>query len=464
MFVNEDKINLNILIDRLDIVNLIDISYHEKIFKRILRENNSEAFQKILDKDFSVLSFIDEEGRNNLINLYTKYLKSVKYKRLHLLLSKSKFGNILYISIFFENNTIINFDNISIVNSFNNLDFIEDSIVWYYIPSENLPFLNLDERLNSIIDKLDPKFLIRFFEKLFFNDLIKINRDFINSMLILYNFVKEPNYILKRNILASIISGNKELFIDLIKKIIELKVMSIDDIKEKYYELYNALLELGIPIYFNYEFIISDDKIFNNNAWFMLILQKNGSKLLIDPYSEINVNLVQQIYDPYIRLFVTPSNYIGECKIFKIFSFKEIEKIKNISNEEKQKVQILDENEIELKIRIILGESNKTSHAPTERLDVWPHKLYINNNDDIRDGGIIIKGKSYKKVFLKDVSTNIIKGMDEPISLIILIYIGFINDEVKHYFIKECNAHNKLYTFVDLIDLTKLFKAYNVLE
>jgi hypothetical protein len=123
----------------------------------------------------------------------------------------------------------------------------------------------------------------------------------------------------------------------------------------------------------------------------------------------------------------------------------------------------MSENEIEKSIREILHDQNITSHGVVERVDIYEHKLFVNNESDLRDVGIIIKGRGYPKITLRDLATNIIKAVDLPAPLIFLVYTGSINDDAKNQFIKQCNRAKKLYCILDTIDITKLLVAYGKL-
>ena len=121
------------------------------------------------------------------------------------------------------------------------------------------------------------------------------------------------------------------------------------------------------------------------------------------------------------------------------------------------------ENDIEKAIRYILRDCNQTSHSPIEIVDIYELKLKVNGDDDIRNAGFIIKGRSYEKVSLNSVATAIIKAINSPIEIIFVIHVGNLQDEVLFHLEKLCNKSQKMYCIIDAYDLARLLKAYSLL-
>ena len=121
----------------------------------------------------------------------------------------------------------------------------------------------------------------------------------------------------------------------------------------------------------------------------------------------------------------------------------------------------LHETEIEQKIREILHDQNITTHSPVDIVDVYTLKLYVNNENDLRDVGMILKGREYPKVNLDSVASNILKAIDLPVHIIFLIHTGILDDVAREKFVNQCNRAKKMYCVVDSEDLTRLLIAYN---
>jgi len=126
-------------------------------------------------------------------------------------------------------------------------------------------------------------------------------------------------------------------------------------------------------------------------------------------------------------------------------------------------VRAMRETEIEDKIRNILKDENRTADSPTEKADIITLKLKVNSKNDLRNAAFILKGKSYRKVTMDSISTNLLKATDLQVDLVFLVYTGKLLDEPLTYFIKLCNQNKKMYCIIDSRDLTRLLKAYRLL-
>ena len=164
-----------------------------------------------------------------------------------------------------------------------------------------------------------------------------------------------------------------------------------------------------------------------------------------------------------------PTEIFGKITLDEIYSFREVKKVKseNIGKELVKKIEVLSEDEIEEKIRTIVGEPGHTEHGPLEIVDVYLCKLKINNEEDLRNAGIIIKkrgtGKK-KQITLRDIANQIIKAVNnDTLDLIIIIHIAQLADDVRDHFINLCNKLNKMYCIIDKQELARLFKAYGLI-
>ena len=90
-------------------------------------------------------------------------------------------------------------------------------------------------------------------------------------------------------------------------------------------------------------------------------------------------------------------------------------------------------------------------------------KLFLNNEADLRDSAIIIKGKGYPKITLTDVAANILKAVDLPVQLVLLVHTGILFDVPREKFTTQCERAKKMHSIIDLTDLTRLLVAYEKL-
>ena len=179
------------------------------------------------------------------------------------------------------------------------------------------------------------------------------------------------------------------------------------------------------------------------------------------PFDKIDASQIQKVYDLDTENFVTPRGRIGKLLLYDVFSFRRARKVTRVSEEQISFVRKLRESEIERKIREILQDQNITTHSPVEKVDVYTLKLCVNNENDLRDVGMILKGRGYPKVNLDSVASNILKAIDLPIHIVFLIHTGVLDDVAKEKFINQCNRAKKMYCVVDAEDLTRLLMAYN---
>ena len=146
-------------------------------------------------------------------------------------------------------------------------------------------------------------------------------------------------------------------------------------------------------------------------------------------------------------------------KIDDIDSFSKIREIKDsdITQEIIDTVKKLDEKtEIEPFIRSSIFDINETPHGPAEIVDIFTHKITLNGNSKL--AAFIIKGKSFKTIKARDVSHQIyrlkkITGLD----LAIFAHTGNLLDQPKEEFITTAKEIGCDYTFLDPMDLSRLF-------
>jgi hypothetical protein len=179
------------------------------------------------------------------------------------------------------------------------------------------------------------------------------------------------------------------------------------------------------------------------------------------PFDEISYTEVQKVFDLQNGAFVSPTGRIGKITIHDVYSFRKTREISEATEEQLEITKKMSENEIEKTIREILQDQNITSHSPAEKADIYQHKLFVNNEKDLRDVAIIIKGKSYAKITLSDIASNLLKAVDLPVQLIFIVHTGILLDEPREKFINQCDRAKKMHCIIDVVDLTRLLLAYN---
>jgi hypothetical protein len=129
---------------------------------------------------------------------------------------------------------------------------------------------------------------------------------------------------------------------------------------------------------------------------------------------------VKRIYDPQAQIFYIPRERYGRLLLSDVFSFREIQKVEKPSSEALTTIASMSEDDIEEKIRNILRDANKTGHSPVEIVDVFTQNLYVNNVNDLRFSGFILKGPSFKRVDLNDIGGQILKACHSPARMVFL--------------------------------------------
>jgi len=231
--------------------------------------------------------------------------------------------------------------------------------------------------------------------------------------------------------------------------------------------LYMSLISKKFPVFFDPDKIKYNGVIYNGN-FFPLVYKDNTGKIkMIQPFKQVKLENVQKIYNFHSNIWFTPRERYGKLPIEDIYSFGEVAKV---SREEAEKyrdyVASLKEDEIEERLRKIVGDLGHTPHTPIERVDYLTYKLKINNEYDIRDAGVVIKGGSFgSQITLKTISHQLVKAFKlENVELVIVISIPTLADEVREYIEWFSKVTNKMYTIIDTTDLARLFLAYNVLN
>jgi len=359
-------------------------------------------------------------------------------------------------------NKVITPEKIRILAAFSKLVHIEDPLTFEYVPVEGTLILDLNETVKSSKKSTIEK-AIDACEILFVNGRLEKSKDTVKGMLVLYENSGKPEYRFKARIISALLNKRMDLFLALLAEICK-GINDEDQIMAKYAQVYDLLIRAGVPVFFDLNlFRFEFDRFYNANFYFARLLDNLGNERLLMPFAETSYMEVQKVFDLQSEAFVSPTGRVGKIAIQDIYSFRKAREISEVTEQQTQITAKMSENDVEKKIREILQDQNITSHSPAEKTDIYTHKLFVNNENDLRDVAIIIKGKGYPKVTLSDMASNLLKAVDLPVQIVLLVHTGTLFDEPKEKFITQCDRAKKMYCIVDVVDLTKLLLSYGKL-
>jgi len=440
-----------------------DITFCKRLIKRAFREKNLRLLKSLLNKVSALFIFSAEEFRKEIIEFVYSEMNSWTFEEILDVCKESVLGNVVTVCYFMRKVGVITLEKLEVFVALSKLDYIEDPLTFNFIPTKEVLILDLNERVKSLIKAPTIEKAIEVCELFFINGRLEKSKDTISGMLLLYENSKRPEQRFKGSIISALLSKRLDMFLSLIKRVYK----DIEDKKGvvKYYiEIFDLLVRVGVPVFFDFNnYHVEFDKFYNGNFYFARLLDKSGNERLIFPFEQIDVVQVQQIFDLETEAFVTPKGRIGKVMLNSVYSFRKIREITEVTNEQVEITKKMLEDEIEEKMRGILQDQNITSHGPAEKTDVYEHKLFVNNESDLRDVGIIIKGRGYPKITLHNVASNILKAVDLPVQIVFLFHTGILLDEAREKFTNQCDRAKKMHCVVDPVDLTKLLVAYRKL-
>jgi len=434
----------------------------EEVILQIFRERSLSFLTNALQKMTYAFYLAEQEYRKNIINLLFANTKTMELESLENLCANTVIGNILLLHHLLERYPVVNNDNAIKILSLAAMKYFKDSSVLKLYPFGSRFHLDIDEHIKDLYDNNTLTRILDIIEILYLNGMIYFKRDSIISLLNLYKTSTHALYKLKSEVIDSLLNCKVEIFIAHISKFVK-DIKTKLDIQRNYVKIYDEMHRLGIPVYFTIKNIRFNDIVFNDNFYFMLYENKEGLQELICPYEQTEADQVQKIFDIEIEDFVVPKGRYGKLLLEEIHSFAFVKRIKKASDEELKLVRSLRESEIEQKLRSILKDLNITADSPAEEADILTLKLFVNNENDLRNAAFILKGRGYPKVSLNDVSTNLLKATDLPVDITFFVYTGDIQDEPLKYLIKLCDLNRKMYCVMDRMDLARLLIAYDVL-
>ena len=431
-----------------------------QLLKRAFQEQDDSVTRSLLEKISRVFVFSDEEYRKELVEYAYSLAQHLRTEELLNLNRESVFGNILMIYFFVKQISPLTSEKMETFVALSELKYIRDPLTLEMLPTKEVILLNLDEKAASINKPSDVEKCIELCELLFANATIAKTFDTITSMLVLYKNASKAELRFKGEIVGSLLEKKPDVFLSLTQKVLK-EVKDNDDLIKQYDDIYDFLQKGGIPVFFDFEKVFVEfDFLYNKNFYFAKVLDKMGKIELVQPFDRMSADQVQKVYDPQTGSFATPRGRTGKLLLRDVFSFRKAGEVTQASAEQITFVRNLRETEMEPRIRDIIHDQNLTAHSPTEEVDVYTLKLYVNNENDLRDVGMVLKGRGYPKVNLDAVASNILKAMDLPIHIVFLIHTGILDDVAREKFINQCDRARKMYCVVDAEDLARLFIAY----
>jgi len=440
---------------------LSDYEFCREIVKRAINEKRKSVIKTLFEKIASVFIFRDQEKREKVIKAIYSALKNFNLQQMIEVGKETTFGNVLVIYYFTKKYKVITPENIDKVVALSELRFINDPFVLELVPLEDQMIIDLDERVGEL-DKQEIAKAAKICELLFVNNLLLKNEDAIKGMLILYQNSNSPELKFKGQIISSLLKRNLALFMKHLESLGK-KIKNEYDLLASYDEIYDILVRINVPVFFDYKSIKFNNVLYNGNFYFLKFIDTSGNEKFLFPFEQVEFRNIQKIYDLNTAMYITPKKRIGKVLVHEIFSFRKITTVTKVLEANIKIVQNMSENEIEKKIREILKDQNITPHGPAERADIFTTKLFINNKRDLRNSAFIIKGKSYPKVNLEAIASNLLKAILLPVDIIFLVHTGILLDEPQNIFIQQCNKYEKMYCIIGPIELTRLLIAYNKL-
>jgi len=450
------------LIELINEEDFHDISLFNKVAKKVFSLRDSETIRKFLGKlRFSFLSN-DESYRTRILEDLTKLLASFSLKELFSVCFDTLVGNYLIILILLKRNPVVNIESIeNIIEVVPHLECIEDLYLFGF-PYQEEAILQIDERVRNLkreeIKKLEFScnilFGIGFFHK---------SRETVESFQNIYNAMDKPEYHLRAQLISSLLQGDFNQFSLIMQKFGYPEIASEKQIISKYAELWKSLEKLSIPLFFDIRNLRFNRVLFNGNFYFLRYKNFEGREQIVFPFSQVELSNVNKIYDFQADIFYTPRERYGRLLLGDVYSFRKVLKVNEPNHESVATITSMKEDEIELKIREILKDTNVTGHSPVELADVLTLNLFVNNPDDLRLSGFIIKGQSFRVVHLNTIAGQLLQVSHSPVEIVFLVNIAKIDDRALRCFIQECESKQKNYCVVDRNDLARLFIAYKML-
>lgn len=439
-----------------------DISLFNKVAKRVFLLRDSETIRMFLKKlRFSFLAN-DESYRIRILEKLANLAAIFSLKELFSMCIDTLVGNYLIILILLKQNPVVSMESIeNMIEIVPRLGCIEDLYLFGF-PYQEKVLLQIDERIQNL--KQEEIRRLEFSCNILFGiDFFHKSKETVESFQNIYNAMEKPEYHLRAQLISSLLQRDLNQFSLIMQKFGYPKIASEKQIISEYSELWKFLEKLSIPIFMNIRNLRFNRVLFNGNFYFLRYKNFEGKEQIIFPFSQVELSNVNKIYDIQADTFYTPRERYGRLLLSDVYSFREVLKANEPNHEFVAVVTSMVEDEIERRIRRILKDPNLTSHSPVELADVLTLNLFVNNPDDLRLSGFIIKGQSFGVVHLNTIAGQLLQVSHSPVEIVFLVHIPKIDDRALRYFIQECESKQKNYCVIDRNDLARLFIAYKML-
>lgn len=372
-----------------------DVGFCKKLIRRALQEKNLKATKSLLWKMSTVFVFMSEEYRKEIVEFVYSGIQSSTFETILELGSDSILGNVVVLHYFITKIGVITPDKIGMFVRLSELKHLKEPFALEFVPIEDKLILALDTRIKEIINAAQIEKAIEVCELLFKKGKLEKSKDTILGILLLYQNSQLPERKFKGDIVSALLERKLDRFLRLITNIHK-GIEGKSGLVEHYVEIYDTLFNVGVPVFFEFSnFRFEFNKFYNSNFYFARFVDRSGNEDLVPPFQQIDAARVQKVYDIKTERFITPKGRIGRILLRDVYSFRKVREVTEVTTEQIDFVRKLYEDDIEEKIRGILRDQNITSHSPAEKTDVYTHKLLVNNEQDLRDVGIIIKGRGY---------------------------------------------------------------------
>ncbi|XHH09790.1 MAG: hypothetical protein ACFCUE_03960 [Candidatus Bathyarchaeia archaeon] len=449
------------LLEILEEKDFSNILLLERIIQQIVCSNNNEEIRELLRKmHFSFIANNDNYRMQSLEKL-EKFFSQFPLQRISALCSDSLVGNYLALLLMFKKIAIIDVDSArDVIMLIPKLEYKED-LFSFGFPYPEQVFLDVDERI-SALPKNDIENLAASCVFLFQLDYIKKNKTTVESIRQIFASVGKTEYSLKSSLIKSLSDEDVSSFFSLLRRF-GININSEQEVITGYCDFIHTLEQLSLPIYFKTNNIRFNGTMFNDNFTLLLYKDSSGIDKLIFPFRQVNFFEVGKVFDPESQIFYTPRERYGRLLLRDISSFKNVETIEAATPEKIKIVASMDEDAIAEKIRLILKDANLTHHGPIEIVDILTQYLFVNNTDDLRFSGFILKGSSFDAIHLNTIAGQLLKACHSVAQIVFLVFTSRLDDQAQTFFIKECNDKRKNFCIINRNELARLFSAYDVI-
>lgn len=458
-----NKVNINdeTLLELISEEDFDDISLVDKVAKRIFSQQDHENIRAFLKKlQFAFLAN-DEGYRTRVLEQLIRLAEDFSLNELFSICFDTLVGNYLILLTILKQNPLLDTESIkNIIELVPRLECVED-VYLFGFPYQGEVILEIDERIGSFKQDEIKKTEITC-STLFGLGFFRKSREMVESFQRIYSALNERDFNLRAQLISSLLQRDFNQFSFIMRKF-GYELTSEEQMISEYFEIMKSLEKLAIPVFFEINNLRFNRVLYNGNFYFLKYKNFEGKDKIIFPFSQVELSEVSKIYDPRANTFYTPRERYGRLLLSDVYSLREAAKVDKPSSESITAVTSMSENEIEKRLREILKDANITAHSPVELADVLTLHLFVNNPDDLRLSGFIIKGQSFGSIHLNTIAGQLLQVSHSPVEIVFLIHVPSIDDRALQYFMQECESKQKNYCIIDRNDLARIFMAYKMI-